>query len=64
MCIHVYPLFTTRTFSGVTYVVFKADVPSVSVYKPITFFAFEPLLADCFQVVVVTKLGFESPIAE
>ena len=64
MCIHVYPLFATRTFSGVTYVVFEADVPSVSIYKPITFFAFEPLLADCFQVVVVTKLGFESPIAE
>ena len=63
MCIHVYPLFTTRTLSGVTYVVFEADVPSVSVYKPITFFALKPLLADCFQVVVVTKLGFESPIA-
>tara|TARA_B100000524_G_scaffold165833_1_gene84706 strand:+ start:387 stop:578 length:192 start_codon:yes stop_codon:yes gene_type:complete len=63
MCIHIYPLFTTRTLSGVTYVVFEADVPSVSVYKPITFFAFEPLLADCFQMVLVTKLGFESPIA-
>ena len=63
MCIHVYPLFTTRTFSGVTYVVFKADVSSVSVYKPITLFAFEPLLADCFQMFFVTKLGFESPIA-
>ena len=63
MCIHVYPLFATRTLSGVTNVVFKADVPSVSVYKPITFFAFEPLLADCFQMVLVTKLGFESPIA-
>ena len=63
MCIHVYPLFTTRTLSGVTYVVFKADVPSVSVYEPITFLAFEPLLTDCFQMVLVTKLGFESPIA-
>ena len=63
MCIHIYPLFTARTLSGVKYVVFEADVPSVSVYKPITLFAFEPLLADCFQVVVVTKFGFESPIA-
>ena len=63
MRIHVHPLFTARTFSGVTYVVFEADVPSVSVYKPITLFAFEPLLADCFQMVLVTKLGFESPIA-
>jgi hypothetical protein len=63
MCIHIYPLFTARTLSGVTYVVFEADVPSVSVYKPITFFALEPLLTDCFQVVLVTKLGFESPIA-
>ena len=63
MCIHVYPLFTTRTFSGVTYVVFKADVSSVSVYESVTLFAFEPLLADCFQMVLVTKLGFESPIA-
>ena len=63
MCIHIYPLFTARTLSGVTYVVFEADVPSVSVYKPITLFTFEPLLADCFQMVVVTKLGFESPIA-
>ena len=63
MRIHVYPLFATRTLSGVTNVVFEADVPSVSVYKPITFFAFEPLLADCFQMVLVTKLGFESPIA-
>ena len=63
MCIHVYPLFTTRTFSGVTYVVFKADVPSVSVYESVTFFTFEPLLTDCFQVVVITELGFESPIA-
>ena len=63
MCIHVYPLFTTRTLSGVTNVVFETDVPSVSVYEPITLFTFEPLLADCFQVVVVTKLGFESPIA-
>ena len=63
MCIHVYPLFTTRTLSGVTYVVFKANISSVPVYKPITFLAFEPLLTDCFQVVVVTKLGFESPIA-
>ena len=60
MCIHVYPLFTTRTFSGVTYVVFKANISSVSVYEPVTL---KPLLADCFQVVVVTKLGFESPIA-
>ena len=51
------------TLSGVTYVVFEADVPSVSVYKPITLFTFEPLLADCFQMVLVTKLGFESPIA-
>ena len=64
MCIHIYPLFATRTLSGVTNVVFKADVPSVSVYEPITLFTFEPLLTDCFQVVVVTKLGFESPIAE
>ena len=63
MRIHVYPLFTTRTFSGVTYVVFKANLSSVSVYAPITLLAFEPLLTDCFQVVVVTKLGFESPIA-
>ena len=63
MCIHIYPLFTARTLSGVTYVVFEADIPSVSVYKPITFFAFEPLLTDRFQVVVVTKFGFESPIA-
>ena len=63
MCIYIYPLFTTRTLSGVTNVVFEADVPSVSVYEPITLFTFEPLLADCFQVVVVTKLGFESPIA-
>ena len=63
MCIHVYPLFATRTLSGVTYVVFKANISSVSVYEPITFLAFEPLLTDCFQVVVVTKLGFESPIA-
>ena len=64
MCIHVYPLFATRTLSGVTYVVFKADVPSVSVYEPITLFTLKPLLADCFQMVLVTKLGFESPIAE
>ena len=64
MRIHVYPLFTTRTLSGVTNVVFKADVPSVSVYEPITLHAFEPLLADCFLMFVVTKLGFESPIAE
>ena len=63
MCIHIYPLFTARTLSGVTYVVFKADVPSVSVYESVTFLAFEPLLTDCFQMVVVTKLGFESPIA-
>ena len=63
MCIHVYPLFTTRTLSGVTYVIFKANISSVSVYEPITLFAFEPLLADCFQMVLVTKLGFESPIA-
>ena len=63
MCIHVYPLFTARTLSGVTYVVFKANISSVSVYEPITFLAFEPLLTDCFPVVVVTKLGFESPIA-
>ena len=63
MCIHIYPLFTARTLSGVTNVVFKADVPSVSVYESITLFAFKPLLADCFQVVLVTKLGFESPIA-
>ena len=64
MCIHVYPLFTTRTFSGVTYVVFKADVSSVSVYESVTLFTFEPLLTDCFQVVVITELGFESPIAQ
>ena len=63
MCIHVYPLFTARTLSGVANVVFKANISSVSVYEPITFLAFEPLLTDCFQVVVVTKLGFESPIA-
>ena len=63
MCIHVYPLFATRTFPGVTYVVFKADVPSVSVYESVTFLAFEPLLTHRFQVVIVTKLGFESPIA-
>ena len=63
MRIHVYPLFTTRTFSGVTYMIFKANISSVSVYEPITLFALKPLLADCFQVVVVTKLGFESPIA-
>ena len=63
MCIHVYPLFTTRTFSGVPYVVFKADGSSGSVYESVTLFTFEPLLTDCFQVVVVTKLGFESPIA-
>ena len=63
MCIHVYPLFTTRTFSGVTYVILKADVPSVSDYESVTFLALKPLLADCFQMVVVTKLGFESPIA-
>ena len=64
MCIHVYPLFTTRTFSGVTYVVFKANISSVSVYESVTLFTFEPLLTDCFQVVVITKLGFESPMAE
>ena len=64
MRIHVYPLFATRTLSGVTNVVFKADVPSVSVYEPITLFTLEPLLTDRFQVVVVTKFGFESPIAE
>ena len=63
MRIHVYPLFTTRTFSGVTYVVFKADVSSVSVYEPITFLAFEPLLTHRFQMVVVAKSGFETPIA-
>ena len=63
MCIHVYPLFATMTLSGIANVVFEADVPSVSVYKPVTLFALKPLLADCFQVVVVTKLGFESPIA-
>ena len=63
MCIHVHPLFTARTLSGVTYVVFKADVSSVSVYESVTLFTFEPLLADCFQMVLVTKLGFESPIA-
>ena len=63
MRIHVYPLFTTRTLSGVTYVIFKADVPSVSVYESVTFLAFEPLLTDCFQMFFVTKLGFESPIA-
>ena len=63
MRIHVYPLFTTRTLSGVTNVVFKADVPSVSVYESVTFFALEPLLADCFQMFFVTKFGFESPIA-
>ena len=63
MRIHVYPLFTTRTFSGVTYVILKENISSVSVYEPVTFLAFEPLPADCFQVVVVTKLGFESPIA-
>ena len=63
MCIHVYPLFATRTFSGVTYMVFEANISSVSVYEPITLLALKPLLADCFQVVVVTKLGFESPIA-
>ena len=64
MCIHVYPLFATRTLSGVTYMIFEEDSSSVSVYEPITLFALKPLLADCFQVVVVTKLGFESPIAE
>ena len=64
MCIHIYPLFTTRTLSGVTHMVFKGNISSVSVYEPVTFLAFEPLPADCFQVVVVTKLGFESPIAE
>ena len=64
MCIHVYPLFTAGTLSGEANVVFEADIPSVSVYEPITLFALKPLLADCFQVVVVTKLGFESPIAE
>ena len=64
MRIHVYPLFTTRTFSGVTYMVFEADVSSVSIYESVTFLAFEPLLADSFQMVVVAKLGFESPIAE
>ena len=63
MRIHVYPLFTTRTLSGVTNVVFEANISPVSVYEPITLFAFEPLLADCFQMVLVTKLGFESPIA-
>ena len=63
MRIHVYPLFATMTLSGVTYVVFKANISSVSVYESVTFFAFEPLLADCFQMVLVTKLGFESPIA-
>ena len=63
MRIHVYPLFTTRTFSGVTYMVFEADVSSVSIYESVTFLAFEPLLADSFQMVVVTKLGFKSPIA-
>ena len=51
------------TLSGVTYVVFKADVPSVSVYESVTFLAFEPLLADSFQMVVVANFGFESPIA-
>ena len=64
MRIHVYPLFTTRTLSGVTHMVFKGNISSVSVYEPITLFALKPLLADCFQMVVVTKLGFESPIAE
>ena len=64
MCIHVYPLFTAGTLSGVTYVVFKADVSSVSVYESVTLFTFEPLLTDCFQVVVITELGFESPIAQ
>ena len=44
--------------------VFEADVSSVSIYESVTLFALKPLLADCFQVVVVTKLGFESPIAE
>ena len=63
MCIHVYPLFTAGTLSGVANVVFKANISSVSVYEPITLFTFEPLLADCFQMVLVTKLGFESPIA-
>ena len=63
MRIHVYPLFTTRTLSDVTNVVFEADVPSVSVYKPITLFTLETLLTDCFQMFFVTKLGFESPIA-
>jgi len=63
MRIHVYPLFTTRTFSGVTYMVFEADVSSVSIYESVTFLVFEPLLADSFQMVVVTKLGFKSPIA-
>ena len=63
MCIHVHPLFATMTLSGVTYVVFKADVSSVSVYESVTLFTFEPLLTDCFQVVVITELGFESPIA-
>ena len=43
--------------------IFEADSSSVSVYEPITLLAFKPLLADCFQMVVVTKLGFESPIA-
>ena len=51
------------TLSGIANVVFEADVPSVSVYKPVTLFALEPLLADCFQMVLVTKLGFVSPIA-
>ena len=63
MCIHIYPLFTARTLSGVTYVILKANISSVSVYEPITLFALKPLLADCFQMVLVTKLGFESPIA-
>ena len=63
MRIHVYPLFATRTLSGVTNVVFRADVPSVSVYESVTLFAFEPLLTDYFQMFFVTKLGFESPIA-
>ena len=63
MRIHVYPLFATRTLSGIANVVFKANISSVSVYEPITLFTFEPLLADCFQMVLITKLGFESPIA-
>ena len=61
MRIHVYPLFTTRTLSGVTHMVFK-ETFSVSSWADHTFCT-QPLLADCFQM-VVNKAWTESPIAE